>query len=216
MEFPELLGLWGCGGGDQIHIFIPFTWSQVGNLLGEVFGESFREMFGEVFREVFTGTWRALQCEMTLGSLEKALIPHHSLHRIPNSRETGRAQGAGQGLSQSCSWSWNLSTVLWRLLSRTSCRDTARAKRSWQTFPAGSGTCRQPCSPQDLGITASPTQGHAPGSPCLHHLQLQGAALQGQTGSWDGAGGGCSWQKALEFLLIPSWMLPMVPEGGKR
>lgn len=75
-------------------------------------------------------------------------------------------QRARQGLSQSCSWIWNLSMAHWRLLSRTSCRDTAGAKRSWQTFPEESGTCRQPSSPQGLGITASPTQGHAPGTPC--------------------------------------------------
>lgn len=147
-----MLGLWGYGGGDQIHIFIPFMWSQVSKVFGEVFkevfGEAFREMFGEMFREmfgeifgevlrevfgkmfkemfgkmfgealremfwevlgemfremfgeVFTGTWRALQCEVTLGragSQEKALIPHHSLHWIPDSQETGRQELREQG-----------------------------------------------------------------------------------------------------------------------
>lgn len=50
--------------------------------------------------------------------------------------------------------------------------------------------------------------------PAWISLQLQGATLQGQAGFWDG-GEGYPWQKALEFLLIPSWMVPMVPEGDK-
>lgn len=89
MEFPELLGFWGCGGGDQIHIFIPFIWSQVDKV--------FREIFREVFGEVFPGTWRAEQCEMALGrsgSQERSLIPHHS--QFLGDRQTwSREQGRG-------------------------------------------------------------------------------------------------------------------------
>lgn len=104
-----------------------------------------------------------------------------------------------------------------RLLSRRSCRDPAGAKRSWQTFPER--IRHLPAALLSSGFWEAqlfPPKDMLQALPARISLQLQeGAFLQGQAGFWDGGGGG-SWQEALEFLLIPSWTVPRVPEGDKR